>query len=192
MRDAVAQIPEYLRSRILRSALYVTKPESKIKNGEIEIFGCELSTPRHYEWTHCDAVHLPFTMMDIDGILCPDWPGEVGEDYGEIYEEWLKNAPLKIRPMNIGTLISWRREEHRSITEAWLAKHGISYGELILANREEWKGPADFKAHHFLESNFRIMIESTSQQAKRISDLTKRPVIAFETNEAWGLEGISQ
>lgn len=185
MRDARAQLPTN-SYQVSTGALYVTRPEEKVKVGLIDYWGCELSGPRHYEWTHCDAVHLPNTFMDIDGILTPDWHG--GEDSGPAYEAWLSSVPLKVRPKNIGTLITWRREQDRAVTEAWLAKHGITYGQLIMAEREKWPGPADYKAHHYKISQARLFIESSAKQAERIYRLTHKPVVAFDTNEAWGLE----
>ncbi|MEQ4489680.1 MAG: phosphoribosyltransferase family protein [Dehalococcoides mccartyi] len=185
MKDAKSRIPsgDY---QLFYGAVYVSKPDEKLKAGIIDCYGCELIGPRHYQWTHCDAVHLPGTMMDIDGILCPDWDG--GDDNTQSYVDWLQTVPLKIKPQNIGTLITWRREEHRAITEAWLAIHGISYGQLIMCNRNQWASAAEFKASFYGKSDARLFIESSAKQAERIYQLTKRPVVAFDTNEAWGLD----
>ena len=124
--------------------------------------------------------------MDIDGILCPDWTG--GDDTGINYETWLQTVPLKIRPKNVGTLITWRREIHREITENWLKEKGITYTNLIMADRDKWRSVGEYKAFYYNKSEARLFVESNPRQAKHIYELTKRPVICFETNEAWGLD----
>lgn len=188
MTDAVTEINQCQADyKLYTSALYVSRPQEKIQSGLLDICGCELIGPRHYEWTHCDAVHLPNTMMDIDGILCPDCPPEKDND-GPEYLGWLKAVPLKIRPQNVGCLITWRREKYRRETEEWLARHGITYSKLIMADREKWKGPAEFKAHHYGAGAYRLFIDSAAKQAARINQLTHKPALGFDTNEAYGLE----
>jgi orotate phosphoribosyltransferase len=125
-------------------------------------------------------------MMDIDGVLCPDWTG--GDDTGTEYENWLRTVPLKIRPKNVGALITWRREEHRGITEAWLKSKGVTYSNLIMAERDKWPSVAEYKAYYYKSSDARLFIESNSKQAKRIYELSNKPVICFLTNEAYGVE----
>jgi hypothetical protein len=187
MDDAVTEINQTQRDyKLYTCALYVSNPQEKVSKGLIDIWGCELIGPRHYEWTHCDAFHLPNTMMDIDGILCPDCPPEKDNDSQE-YINWLINVPLKLRPKNIGCLITWRREKYRKLTEEWLAKHGITYERLIMADREKWPGPAEFKAHHYGTCIFRFFIDSSSKQALRINQITHKPTLGFDTNEAYGL-----
>lgn len=186
MRDALRQIKDHIDGiNLFKAAVYVSKPQDKVFEGVIDYWGCELTSTRSYEWTHGDAVYLPGTMMDIDGILCPDWAG--GDDSGEAYVKWLSETPLKLRPKNIGTLITWRREEHRQLTEAWLKRVNINYGNLIMADRSKWAGPSEYKARHYQESEARLLIESSEKQAKRIFELTGRPVVCFETNEAFGV-----
>ena len=195
MRDALKQLEDARVKKpdiipvdaIKRCALYVTRPFEKVNQGLLHIWGCALIGPRHYEWTHCDAVHLPNTMMDIDGILCLDCPPEKDND-GVEYLEWLRTVPLKIRPQHIGCLITWRREKYRTETEAWLQKNGVTYLQLIMADREKWGNPARFKAFHYKENEFRLFIESSPRQAQEIAEITGKPVVCFETNEAWNIK----
>ena len=184
MRDAKARIPES-NVQVYAGVVYASSPAKKLREGLIDCYACELVGTRHYQWTHCDAFHLPGTMMDIDGILCPDWTGS--DDAGLEYEEWLKTVPLKICPKNVGTLITWRREEHRGITENWLKSKGVTYGNLIMADRENWGSVGEYKAHYYKQSDARLFIESNSKQAKQIYELTRKPTICFLTNEAWGV-----
>jgi orotate phosphoribosyltransferase len=185
MRDAKEQIKEHLGDyKLYCAALYFNKKLNT--DFSIDFYGCELIGPRAYEWTMSDAVYLPATMMDFDGILCPDCPHEDDDD-GERYRNWLQTVPLKIRPMNIGTIITWRREKYRDLTEAWLKRNRITYGELIMAEHEKWPGPVEFKAYYYKSSNARLLIDSSVKQAERIYQLTQRPTVCFETNESWGV-----
>ncbi len=183
MREAKKRL---LKQRTGLRRVVRSKPEEKLQSCIIDCYGWPLVGPRHYQWTHCDAVHLPGTMMDIDGILCPDWPG--GDDSGIDYETWLQTVPMKIRPKNVGTLITWRREEHREITEKWLKEKGITYTNLVMADRSKWQSVGEYKAYYYNNSEARLFVESNPRQAKQIYELTKRPVICFETNEAYGLD----
>lgn len=187
MRDAKAQIMPHVGDyNLYCAALYTSKPEEKLESGLIDFYGPVLIGPRSYEWTHGDAVYLSNTYMDIDGILCPDWPG--GDDSGTDYETWLQTVPLKLRPKNIGTLITWRRECHREITEGWLAKNQVTYNELIMCDRSQWKNAAEYKAHYYGKSDARLMIESSVKQAEMINKLTGKPTVCFETNEIFGAD----
>jgi choline kinase len=186
MRDAKSQIEPHLNGyQLYCAALYTAHPQEKIRSGLVDFYGPELVGPRAYEWTHGDAVYLPNTYMDIDGVLCPDWNS--GDDSSQDYVTWLKTVPLRLRPKDIGTLITWRREEHRSITMDWLAKNRITYRELIMCDRSKWKNAAEFKAHYYGKSDARLMIESSAKQAEIINKLTNKPTVCFGTNETWGL-----
>ncbi len=56
-----------------------------------------------------------------------------------------------------------------------------------MADRRIWANAAEYKAHYYQQSDCRLLIESNPKQAERIHQLTGRPVIAFETNEAFGV-----
>jgi hypoxanthine phosphoribosyltransferase len=188
MRDAKATIAPFAEKyKIYTATLYASKPEDKFKAHLLDFYGLEIAGTRHYEWTHCDAVHLPGTMMDIDGVLCPDCLREEDDD-GERYRNFLINTPLKIRPQNIGWLITWRRKKYRELTEAWLKKHGITYGQLIMADRDKWKGSAEYKAHHYKQCGARFFIDSSSHLAEQITRLSGKPAVGFDTNEVFGVE----
>jgi orotate phosphoribosyltransferase len=202
MRDAVKELTVARaagRNNLLANiktvktcALYVTEPAAKISQGLLDIWGCDLVGPRHYEWTHCDAVHLPNTMMDIDGILCDECPPPLAQEddvnaEAPGYLAWLQTVPLKVRPQHIGCLITWRREKYRAETEAWLQRNGITYLNLIMADRPKYAGPAQYKASYYGASQMRLLIESSRRQAEEIAKITGKPVVCFTTNEAWNV-----
>ena len=176
-------------ARIYYSTVYAFEGKDKLgigrQPGLLDFYGVELIRPCHYEWTQCDAVRLPQTIFDIDGILCPDCSKE-NDDDGERYERFLTESPLKLRPENVGAFITWRDEKYRGLTEAWLRKHGIKYHELIMARRSEWRNAIEFKADYYSRSKYTLFIESSSRQAKEIARLTDKPVIGRDSNEIFG------
>lgn len=73
-------------------------------------------------------------LIDIDGTICDDVPNEEPErmvtcepypDALEIINKWYDEG-------HIITFFSSRTEEHRTITETWLNKHGFKYHGILL------------------------------------------------------------
>lgn len=73
-------------------------------------------------------------LIDIDGTICDDVPNEEPErmvtcapypDALEIINKWYDEG-------HIITFFSSRTEEHRTITETWLQKHGFKYHGILL------------------------------------------------------------
>ena len=72
-------------------------------------------------------------LIDIDGTICDDVPNEEPErmvtcepypDALEIINKWYDEGT--------SLLFSSRTEEHRTITETWLNKHGFKYHGILL------------------------------------------------------------
>ena len=73
-------------------------------------------------------------LIDIDGTICDDIPNEEPErmidaklypDALEILNKWFDEG-------HIITFFTSRVEEHRAVTEQWLAKHGFKYHGLLM------------------------------------------------------------
>ena len=73
-------------------------------------------------------------LIDIDGTICDDIPNEEPErmidaklypDALEILNKWFDEG-------HIITFFTSRVEEHRKVTEQWLAKHGFKYHSLLM------------------------------------------------------------
>ena len=146
-----------------------------------------------YEWNifqHHDG-HTSKCLYDIDGVFCVDPPDERNED---AYIEYIKNAtPLFIPRTRLGGIISYRLSKNKAITEKWLEDNGITYNELILFNANSWeerhsKGipPEKYKADFYKQKdNYRLFIESNDYQAKKIAELSGKPVFCVETNKIY-------
>lgn len=73
-------------------------------------------------------------LIDIDGTICDDIPNEEPE----------RMATAKVYPDALVTLNKWyeeghvicfftsRTEEHRTVTETWLKKHGFKYHSMLM------------------------------------------------------------
>jgi hypothetical protein len=72
-------------------------------------------------------------MIDIDGTICDDIPNEEPERMldAKIYEGALEMINQWFDEGHIITFFTSRTEEHRTVTEAWLAKHGFKYHGIL-------------------------------------------------------------
>lgn len=87
--------------------------------------------PRLFEWNVMHHAMLAETCMEIDGVLCPPPDGTGGRD--EAANQAPNEAPplfLPTRPVR--TLVTQRPERDRAATEAWLRRHGVEYGRLVM------------------------------------------------------------
>lgn len=190
MREAKARVAKLGHDvKVYAASLYAFEGMDKLgignQKGLLDFYGVELTRPCHYEWTQSDAVRLPSTFFDMDGVLCEDCPPEQDDD-GAGYLDFLINVKQKLCPQNIGVIITWRREKYRKQTEQWLRQHGITWHHLIMAKREDWPGAAEYKAHFYKQSQCDLFIESSSRQARRIAQLSGKAVIGMDTNEIFG------
>ena len=73
-------------------------------------------------------------LIDIDGTICDDVPNEEPERMGtcEPYPDALEILNKWYDEGHIITFFTSRTEEHRTITEYWLKKHGFKYHGLLV------------------------------------------------------------
>jgi hypothetical protein len=72
-------------------------------------------------------------MIDIDGTICDDIPNEEPERMGDanVYPDALEIVNKWFDEGHIITFFTSRLEQHRQVTEAWLAKHGFKYHGIL-------------------------------------------------------------
>lgn len=146
-----------------------------------------IDLPRKFEWNLFHHVDLERACVDIDGVLCIDPKVEENDD-GTKYEEFLKNAKVKYKPSRkIGYLVTSRLEKYRKITEEWLEKHNIEYGELIMmenisAEERRRRGShGEFKGKVYKKIKDSILfIESEQVQAEEIKMISGKSVICVD------------
>ena len=146
-----------------------------------------------YEWNvfqHYDAL-MSRCIYDIDGVLCVNPPDERDE---KEYLEHIKNAtPLFIPKTNIGELLTYRLSKNRSITEDWLNRNGVKYGKLSMFKATTWDernrsniSPEVFKGEYYKEQVWaKLFVESDDYQARRIFEISGKPVLCVETNKLY-------
>lgn len=146
-----------------------------------------------YEWNifqHHEGF-MKYCLYDIDGVFCLDPPDERREND---YMNYIKNAvPLYTPLTKIGGIITYRLVKNKEITEIWLKNNGIRYGELIMFNAQTWEqransglSPEAYKADFYKQhDNYRLFVESSDYQARRIFELTQKLVYSVEANKIY-------
>lgn len=73
-------------------------------------------------------------LIDIDGTITEDVPNEQPERMATClpFEDALETLNKWYEEGHIITFFTSRTEEHRSVTEAWLEKHGFLYHGLLM------------------------------------------------------------
>ena len=169
------------------------------------VYGCEsrpdaadfiyrnVPAPRCFEWMLFHSSQIESACLDLDGVLCCD-PPYLEEDQGPGLERWrthLSEAKPKFLPgRKVTAVVTSRLEKYRPETEAWLRKHHVLYGELVMsphptaAARRSAGDHAQRKARYYQQrSDSGLFIESSLLQSREIARSTRKPVLCTETME---------
>jgi uncharacterized HAD superfamily protein len=73
-------------------------------------------------------------LIDIDGTICDDIPNEEPERMAtaELYPDALETLNKWYDQGHIITFFTSRTEDHRAVTEKWLAEHGFKYHGMLM------------------------------------------------------------
>jgi orotate phosphoribosyltransferase len=158
--------------------------------GKQKITGCavDLEMPHLFDWNLFNNGYTFRTMnvgIDFDGVLCDDCP--IGDDDdGPRYREWMTTRkPIRTpRDYTVPFIITARREAYRDLTEEWLSRYRISYGQLVMypGTFEERNRSCmgSWKAEQCQKFNVGWFIESSYEQAKVMSQILRKTVISIE------------
>lgn len=157
---------------------------------DIRWMGSNVNEPVLYEWNifHHNEFTMLRTIFDIDGVFNVDPPDERNE---KEYIEFIKNAPpLFVPTCPIGTILTYRLSKNKEITINWLKEHNIRYNNLIMFNAQTWEErnnsgitPELLKGNYYKnDTNSILFIESNDFQARRIHNISKKPVYCVDTN----------
>lgn len=147
-----------------------------------------------YEWNilqHNERI-MEKCLYDIDGVLCVN---PTDERKNEEYIEYIKNAiPLFIPRTKIGGIITYRLIKNQAITEEWLKKYGVTYNEITMFPGYTWEernksgiSPEKYKGDFYKKHDkYKLFVESDDYQAKRINEISEKPVYCVETNKMYG------
>ena len=162
----------------------------------VDVFQSVVPQPRVFEWNVFNHDIISHSCLDIDGVVCPDPDPRVIDEVRDenAYINYITNAlPMNFIKVPIKCFTTSRLEKYRAITEAWLQRNGFQYDKLIMSphptaiERRRRNTYAQDKAKAYINENGRLMIESSSTQAKQIFELTKKPVLCTDTNTLYSL-----
>ncbi|QJQ95135.1 MULTISPECIES: phosphoribosyltransferase family protein [Halomonadaceae] len=185
MAYILEKLPNDLRERVTSVAIY----SDRKNRADIDFYFEHVPAPRIFEWNVFHHRILSRACVDIDGVLCLD-PSEDENDDGKKYLGFLTNAKPHIIPScRIHSLVTSRLEKYRPQTEEWLKKNGIQYENLIMldlpskAERQRLSAHSAHKAAYFKDqSELVLFIDSNVRQAKKIMELTAKPVYCVDNN----------
>lgn len=170
------------------AAIYVTPSGTQ----SVDYWWEVVEMPRLFEWNIFHHPRLKDACVDIDGVLCRDPYPEENDD-GSAYRKFLRTVePRYIPSKRIGWLVTCRLEQYRPETEAWLDKHGIEYDHLVMMDlpnkeaRHEMDNRSEYKASVYERTGAQLFIESSTEQATDIAQLTRKPVYCVEQNDMVG------
>ena len=174
-----------IKNRITILTIYVTDYTKDLTDIYFEI----CNPPRMFEWNYLHHTLLKNACFDIDGVLCLD-PTPDQNDDGEKYRDFVRNAPLRVKPtFKIGYLVTSRLEKYRADTEYWLKKNGIEYDYLVMmqykTKEERIKSGSHgrFKGEAYkLFERTNLFVESELRQAKEIAEISGKVVFCTENN----------
>ncbi len=127
----------------------------------------------------------PFAVYatDLDGVLCEECPGDIDADEIKYASHLLQARPYLIPGYEIDYIITGRLEKYRQVTEAWLARQGIKYRNLIMwniADKSLRTDPAQYKVKELLQVKPAIFLESRHNEAELIARKTGIRVYCVE------------
>ncbi|WP_334656944.1 phosphoribosyltransferase family protein [Sphingomonas panaciterrae] len=158
---------------------------------DVDVIFEKVENPRLFQWNFMHHVVLEKACVDIDGVLCRD-PTKQENDDGEAYRRFIAEAvPLLTTSRKIGWLVTSRLEKYRGLTEEWLRRQGIQYGELVMLDlpskeeRQRQRAHGSFKAEFYKRSTGTLFIESEHRQAETIAQISGKPVLCVETHQVY-------
>ncbi|MDN2657907.1 phosphoribosyltransferase family protein [Cobetia sp. 14N.309.X.WAT.E.A4] len=185
LKASLARIPADCPCEIMTCVIYANPGVTN----EVDLALVELEHPRAFQWNLFHHPALEDACVDIDGVLCLD-PSPEDNDDGPRYRRFLLEAtPLHLPTYRVHSLVTNRLEKYRPETEAWLARHGVTYERLIMLDlpskeaRLKLGCHASHKAGYYRESGCRLFIESEVGQASSIAQMTGKPVYCVDAQQ---------
>lgn len=150
----------------------------------VDVFHSLYPGQHFLEWNWPNAGHGEAMGFDFDGILCEECTPPNDDDNGQ-YRIHLQTAkPLYLpRRRQVPLIVSARHERYRELCTAWLARHQITVGLLMLRDfgyepgRGHDEQVGEWKAAHYGLSACALFAESSPGQAHIIVQRTGKRVL---------------
>jgi len=149
----------------------------------VNFFAEVLKGPTIFEWNllHHDYF-IPHGCVALEGVLCPT-PTPEDIRTAQAYEQFIATAePWFLPSQPIGRLITECPQKYRKQTEAWLARYGVKYRQLMMREKQDFD-TATFKAKIYAETDSVFFVEGELSQAITIADQTGKFVYCMEARE---------
>lgn len=181
MREAVMLAKACFPGEVLTMVAFAQKTNCH----NVDIFLETVEQPRVFEWNILHHSVINHACVDLDGVLCAQQDSPAGQS-----PDYLAAKPLFIPSSTIAHLVTTRPAQYRADTEAWLAEHGVSYGQLHMLEESDasqqkgsdWK--AAYKARIYHSDHHAVLyVERRADHAREIVRLSNKPVFCLETNE---------
>ena len=118
--------------------------------------------------------HIKNYLIDIDGTVCDDIPNEEPERMvtAKVFPEALETIKTWHAEGHFITFFTSRTEEHRMVTENWLAEHGFPFHGLLM-------GKPRGGNYHWIDNH----IVRATRYTGTFSPLVKRPATVEVFND---------
>lgn len=167
----------------LTGAVYATERSASM----VDFYYKLIEAPRAFEWTLFHCHHMQSACIDMDGVLCED-PRPDENDDGARYVEFIATARPRFLPSYpVHSIVTNRLEKYRPLTEQWLKRHRVAYGNLTMSTyttrRQRIKAAdhAQKKAEYYRQSSAYLFVESNLAFARIIRELSGKPVICTDS-----------
>jgi len=187
MSAARSKIRQAAAGTPLATAAVYAAPGSR---GKVDLCGRVVPMPRVFAWNWQASAHLHEFQFDIDGVLCRD--PSVYDDDGPQYQAALRDGrPLYLPRRPVGGLITCRLTRWRETTRAWLVRHGVRYGQLVMypaatADQRRARGHyGAWKGDHYRRSKCSLFFESSKQQAPAIAATSGKQVVCLDDEKLY-------
>lgn len=178
MTKAEQMVNRWRSGAVYRAAVY-TRSDSIQPD-----FSCRpVDGRRYFEWNLLGHPDLGRFAFDLDGVVCED-PTVVDDD-GPAYGSHIASIrPLNLPVVEVGAIITMRLEKWRSVTEAWLDRHGVSRREVVMCPAESVAARREmdygrWKGEQALARGLEVFVESCKRQAAQIHRTSGLPCICL-------------
>ncbi len=142
-----------------------------------------------YEWNILHHHYQDKVIYDLDGVIFVEPPDERDT---QSYVEYIKNpTPLFIPSTQVPiTICTYRLRKYYDITVESLHNIGIDNPNIIMYNSEEYEdrvvSPYEYKSYMYKNSEDKLLfVESDDFQARKIYEITGKPVYCTDTNKMY-------